>query len=195
MDIVYFVGLVGALVFVHELGHFACAKFFRVHVVRFSLGFGPRVFGFRVRGTEYVLSAMPLGGYVRMFGEDPSEPVRPKDLPRSFYGQPRWRRSLIVLAGPAMNLILPVLIFGVVHAAEGHGSPAVVGTVFPGRPAAGKLQPGDRVLAIDGESVTTFRDLSRIVEKNAGRTLAFTIDRGEGPTDVDVTAVETRVQR
>src|SRR3990172_5051715 len=101
------------LIFVHELGHFLVAKLFRVKVLRFSLGFGSRLVGFRWGETEYQLSALPLGGYVKMAGDDPTEEaseVAPEDRGRGFLEQPPWKRALIALAGPAMNLAFPILI-------------------------------------------------------------------------------------
>src|SRR5690349_25022330 len=87
MDLVYFVVLVGVLIFVHELGHFAWAKFFGVRVIRFSLGFGPRLAGFRIGETEYVVGALPIGGYVKMLGESPHDVIPPADAERSFQAQ------------------------------------------------------------------------------------------------------------
>src|SRR5436189_5820197 len=91
--------LLGVLVFVHELGHFLVAKAFRVKVLKFSLGFGPRLVGFRRGETEYRLALLPLGGYVKMAGEDPTEELEPEDRGRGFLEQKPWRRFLIALAG------------------------------------------------------------------------------------------------
>ncbi|HJL28027.1 MAG TPA: site-2 protease family protein, partial [Polyangiaceae bacterium LLY-WYZ-15_(1-7)] len=111
MDLVYFVVLVGALIFVHELGHFVWAKAFGVKVLRFSIGFGPKIAGGRLGETEYVLAAFPIGGYVKMLGENAADVVREEDRPRSFGAQPLWKRVVIVLAGPAMNLVFPLALF------------------------------------------------------------------------------------
>jgi len=177
VDVVYFVVLVGALVFVHELGHFALAKIFGVKVLRFSVGFGPRIAGFRSRETEYVLAAIPLGGYVKLLGDTPHDVVPEKERAESLGAQPVWRRVLIVAAGPAMNLLFPLLLFFIVHLGDGLQTPSSVGTVFPGRPADGMLLPGDRVVAVDGAEIETFDQLRRIVRDSPRRALELTIER------------------
>src|SRR5919108_3779181 len=103
--------LLGGLIFVHELGHFLAAKALRVKVLRFSIGFGPRLFGFARGETEYRIAALPLGGYVKMAGDDPTEDVAPQDRGRGFLEQRPWRRFVIAFAGPAMNLAFPALIY------------------------------------------------------------------------------------
>jgi regulator of sigma E protease len=177
MDVLYFIVLVGVLVFVHELGHFAWAKLFDVKVLKFSLGFGPTIAGFRRGETEYVISAIPLGGYVKMLGEGPHDIVPEADQPRAFGNQSVWRRLIIVVAGPAMNLVFPVGLFFLVHLADDSAAPPVIGTVFPHRPADGRLLPGDEVLSIDGEPVETFYELSQIVGEHPGDTLELTLSR------------------
>lgn len=177
MDVVYAIVLVGVLVFVHELGHFVWAKFYKVKVLRFSLGFGPRIAGFRRGDTEYVLAAIPLGGYVRMLGETPHDHVEEADKPHSFGEQALWKRVVIVVAGPAMNLLFPIILYFVVFLGDAQLPPAMVGTVFPGRPADGKLIAGDRIVAIDGDEIRSFDDLTQIVEHSAGRALRFDVER------------------
>src|SRR5690606_6684394 len=140
MEVVYFIVLVGVLIFVHELGHFFWAKFFGVRVLKFSLGFGPRIAGFTRGGTEYVIAAFPLGGYVRMLGESPSDEIKGADDGHAFSQQPLWKRMIIVIAGPAMNLVFPIALFFVVFLGDGEALPAVVGTVFPDQPADGVLE-------------------------------------------------------
>lgn len=179
MDLVYFIVLVGVLIFVHESGHFLWAKLFGVRVLKFSLGFGPRIAGFTRGGTEYVIAAVPLGGYVRMLGENPHDTVTPEEESQSFHLQPLWRRVVIVVAGPLMNLAFPLFLYFVVFLGTTQLSPPIVGDVFPGQPAEGKLLPGDRIVAIDNEPIETFYDVTRIVGPQAGRTLRFTVSRGE----------------
>lgn len=193
MELVWFVLLVGVLIFVHELGHFAWAKFFGVRVLKFSLGFGPKIAGFRRAGTEYVIAAFPLGGYVRMLGENPSDVVSPEEEKRSFHSQPLWRRMVIVFAGPAMNLLFPIALYFVVALGDTELAPPVIGIVFPHRPADGKLQPGDRVLAIEGDEIETFDDLVRTVEDNANVPLHFEVQRGtERVTEIVTPALDVR---
>jgi len=195
MDLVYFIVLVGVLIFVHESGHFMWAKLFGVRVLRFSLGFGPRVAGFTRAGTEYVLAALPLGGYVRMLGENPHDEVPSEENASSFNAQPLWRRIVIVCAGPAMNLAFPVLLYFVVFLGTTTLAPAVVGDVFPGQPAEGKLLPGDKIVAVDGESIESFHDLTRVVSPQAGRTLRFTIDRKGEILERAITPTKKQVER
>ncbi|MBX7191007.1 MAG: RIP metalloprotease RseP [Sandaracinaceae bacterium] len=195
MTFFWFVLLVGVLIFVHELGHFVWAKVFGVKVLRFSLGFGPRLFGFTRGETEYVIAAIPLGGYVRLLGEHPGDVVSKKDEGRSFAEQPLWRRMIIVLAGPVMNLAFPLLLYFVVFLGEHDMSPAVIGTVLPDAPADGHLQPGDRVLAVDGVEVRTFYELMQRVEGSIGVPLELTVERRRQQVEATVTpvrAVETR---
>lgn len=195
MEVVYFIVLVGVLVFVHELGHFAWAKFFGVRVLKFSLGFGPRIAGFTRGGTEYVIAAFPLGGYVRMLGESPYDEVRPEDEGRAFSQQSLWKRTIIVVAGPAMNLLLPIGLFFVVYLGDAQSVPAVIGTVFPDRPADGVLEPGDRVVRADGEDVTTFYELARIIEAHPEEPVELVVERGEERRTVTVTPFLARSRR
>jgi len=195
MPAIYFIIMVGVLVFVHELGHFAWAKVFGVRVLRFSLGFGPRVAGFRRGDTEYVVSALPLGGYVRMLGENPLDEVGPRDLDRSFARQSLLRRVVIVAAGPAMNLVFPLLLYFVVFLGDTHLTPPTIGMVFPGRPAHGELLPGDRIVEVDGEPIETFYALTRAIEDSPGRDLDFTFIRDGAEHSVTLKPVRSRRQR
>jgi regulator of sigma E protease len=177
MTFVYFIVMVGVLVLVHELGHFVWAKAFGVRVLKLSLGFGPRVAGFSRGGTEYVISAIPLGGYVRMLGENPRDRVRPEEVKASFAGQSLFRRIVIVVGGPLMNLVFPIVLYFLVFLGDSKLSPATIGVVFPGRPSAGKLQPGDQVVSVDGEPIETFYELTRHVEQSAGEPLKLSVLR------------------
>lgn len=195
MEVLYFIGLVGALVFVHELGHFAFAKAFGVEVQCFSIGFGPRVAGFRWGETEYIVGAFPLGGYVRMLGENPHDVVPRAKRGRSFQGQPVAQRMLIVLAGPAMNLVFPFCLFFGMHLGDGPTTAPVVGTVFPERPADGRLLPGDRILAVDGEAIATFDELQGAVSASAGQPLQLQVQRRGSVVEQSVTPVPTQLRR
>lgn len=195
MNLLRFVALIGALVFVHELGHFVWAKVFNVKVLKFSLGFGPRVFGYRHQETDYCVSLVPLGGFVKMLGEDPSDHVAPEDVPRSFHKQKLWKRFVIVLAGPLMSLLFPVALYFVVFLGQTDLTPPVIGTVVPGYPAESKLLPGDRVTAIDGRAVGSFQDVREAVAAAPGRELRFDVEREGRPVTVRVTPEAVRVER
>src|ERR1700758_3916664 len=115
MDLLWGVALVlGVMILVHELGHFIAARLFGVRVDVFSIGFGPRLFGWKRGATDYRLSALPFGGYVRMAGQDLSEidssEVAPTGAPDELMSKPRWQRALISFAGPAVNLVLPIIL-------------------------------------------------------------------------------------
>ncbi len=178
MTILYFILLIGVLIFVHEIGHFFFAKLFDVKVIKFSLGFGPKAAGFRRGETEYCVAWVPLGGYVKMLGEDPSDEIIPADQGRAFNQKPLWQRYIIVLAGPAFNLIFPIFIYFVFFATQTVLLPSVVGKVFPEMPAAeAGLQPGDRIVAIGGEDVRYWEDLQSLVSDQPGQSLRFTVER------------------
>src|SRR5437868_3524448 len=112
-DVVAVALVLGLLVFIHEFGHFAAAKFFRVRVEVFSIGFGKRLFGFKRGDTDYRLSALPLGGYVKMSGENPMEASTGD--PAEFMSHPRWQRFIIAIAGPAMNIALAIVVLAVAY--------------------------------------------------------------------------------
>ena len=118
MDLVYFALLCSVLIFVHELGHFVFAKVFGVKVLTFSIGFGPRLLRIRGRETEYCIALLPLGGFVKMLEETRQDSVLPEDRPRTFEAQPIIKRAIIVLAGPAMNILFPVCLLYTSDAAD-----------------------------------------------------------------------------
>ncbi len=174
-----FLIILSILVVSHELGHFLAARALGVGVDVFSLGFGKRIAGLSRGRTDYRLSALPLGGYVKMVGEDPGSEVDPELAAVSFSGKPVWARMIIVAAGPAFNLILSTLVFFAFFAARGVPElPPVVGDVSPGLPAmqAG-LKPGDRILTMAGKSVRIWDDISGIIQENGEKPLAVKISR------------------
>src|SRR6266540_1050251 len=177
----------GGLIFVHELGHFLVAKALGVKVLRFSIGFGPRAFGFRRGETEYWIAVFPLGGYVKMAGDlgDDPEHLPPEDRGRGFLEQSPSRRLAISIAGPAANLVFPALVyFALAVAQNGQPTPGpFVGKVVPGSPAAvAGLRPGDRILsvAVPGEPVHPIRrfgDLRAAVAPHPEELLTFRVQR------------------
>lgn len=172
----------GLLIFVHELGHFLLAKRAGVGVDVFSLGFGPRLFWFRWGETECRVSAIPLGGYVRMVGENPDDEVAPEDQERSFANKSVWWRLGIVGAGPISNLILGFLAFFLIAAVWGEvvdRSPNV-GQVFKSTPAAAAgLVAGDSILSVDGARVKSFSELKRMIVASGGKPVELLVERGK----------------
>ncbi|HYM59566.1 MAG TPA: RIP metalloprotease RseP [Thermoanaerobaculia bacterium] len=164
-----FVIVLGLLIFVHEAGHFLVAKLFRVRVLVFSFGFGKRLLGFKKGDTDYRVSLIPLGGYVRMAGDVPEE-NRPAD-PSEFLSKPKWQRFLILLAGPFMNVLVALAFFTLLAMTGTHTSevPAILGEVVAGKPAdrAG-LRVGDRITLLDDEKIEAFDDLRLTISMHAG---------------------------
>jgi len=191
MDLLYFVILVSSLIFVHELGHFLFAKAFGVKVLTFSLGFGPKVLRLRGRETEYCVGVLPLGGYVKMLESSKSDTVLPEDRHRTFESLSAYKRVLIVLAGPLMNILFPVLLYFSVFVGDGPFLPPTVGVVLPGHPAEGKLFPGDRIMAVNGEEIGTFDELKRIVAKNPAKPIVFKVFRDYKHVEVEIIAAES----
>ena len=180
MSFIYFIIMIGALVFVHEFGHFIIAKLFDVKVLRFSIGFGPKLIGFEYGETEYVICALPLGGYVQMLGHDfgDLETVPEEDRARALMAKPIWQRSLVILAGPVANLLLPLTIFFFAGLLQTTTAPLQLGQVFEGSPAAqAGLQPGDKITSIDGEQVSYWHDLTSRVSEAPGQQLTMTYER------------------
>src|SRR5512132_1453186 len=172
--LVSFVVVLGILIIVHELGHFFMARLCGVGVERFSVGFGPVLWRWRGKETEYCLSLIPMGGYVKMMGEEnPLEggETLPYEARKAFALKPLWVRFLIVFAGPGMNFLLAALIFALVFAFVGRPVwPAVVGHVAPDGPAAvAGLRSGDVVTAVDGKKVQYWEDLERTLGSLDGR--------------------------
>ena len=143
-DTIYFAIFLGVLVTVHEAGHFFAAKWAGVKVVQFAVGFGPKLFGFRRGETEYSIRALPLGGFVAMAGQHPGEDVAEEDANRTFLGAVWWKRVIILLAGPAANLVFPIIALFFVYLGDSTEFTPRVGAVEPGSPAAvAGLHPGE----------------------------------------------------
>lgn len=177
--------VLGVMILVHELGHYAAAKFFGVRVDVFSVGFGKRLAGFRRGETDYRISALPLGGYVKMAGENPLEAR--SGAPDEFMSHPRWQRFIIAIAGPAMNILLAVgLLAGVYMVHYEHpgylDQPATIGWVLENSPAQkADIQQGDRIVRIDGVQNPTWQDVEDVTLKRslgADRPLDLAVQRG-----------------
>lgn len=172
----WFVLLVGGLVFFHEFGHFLVAKLCGVKVQRFSLGFGPKLVGFVKGETEYWISLLPLGGYVKMLGEMPGTEVAPEDKPRAFEQKPVWQRTLIVAAGPGFNFLLAFIVLFFVFFGQQTAISTKLGYVVPGDPAwqAG-LRAGDEIVAVDGAPIEHWSDLRDAVGTRPGEQIEVTV--------------------
>ena len=191
--------ILGLLIFVHELGHFAVAKWSGVTVLRFSLGFGPRLLAWRRGVTEYAVSAIPLGGYVKMLGDDPEDDVPVVDAAHAFSQQPLSTRFAIVLAGPMMNLVTACVAFSLVFALYGAGTPteaAKIGGVMENMAAAkAGLRRGDTVLAVDGKAIATWEELSQAVRASGGKSLDMEVRREDGTVEHVATIPEERAEK
>lgn len=187
ITVISFIILLGILIFVHELGHFLLAKRLGVGVLKFSLGFGPKLIGKKIGETEYLISALPLGGYVKMIGEDPGDVVSPEDMERSFQSQPILKRTAIVAAGPIFNLFLAALIFSVVFMTGLPVLTSKIGDIVEGSPAVSAgLENGDRIVAIDGTPVKRWDEMVGIIQKSTGVRLTLTVEREGTRFDVPI---------
>jgi regulator of sigma E protease len=193
----WFLVVLGVLVAFHELGHFLAARWVGVKVLKFSLGFGPKLFGRQVGETEYLLSAVPLGGYVKLFGEDETEATTAEDRRRSFAHQNLWGKVLIVAAGPGFNFILAYFIFA---GWLSTGAPLFVPTfrdlsadveaLVPGSPAAAAgMEVGDRVVRVNGKDISTKTELLDAVAKSHGQPISLEVRRESQTKPLIVTPV------
>ena len=186
-----FLFVLGVLVFVHELGHFLVARRHGVRCLTFSLGFGPKVLQTKRGDTVYCISAIPLGGYVKMAGESPEDQLEGKD--DEFLSKTKWQRFQILIAGPAMNIILAVVVMTVVlyqgaQVPAYEGLPPVVGSVAEDSPAAGAgIRPGDRILSVAGREVHTWEELVYAVVPRADREIDVVLRSDSGVRTVQVT--------
>lgn len=179
--IIPFIVVLGVLIFFHEFGHFLIAKLCNVKVLKFSLGFGPKVIGKKMGETEYVISAFPLGGFVKMLGEENDEQIIPEDAHRSFSKQPVLTRIAIAAAGPMFNFLLAFILFSGIFLISGYPILiAEVGQVRPDSPAdkSGILK-GDIIEYIDGKKINKWDDIKKFIEKSPNKGLNMEIIRGD----------------
>jgi len=184
-----FIIVLSVLIFFHELGHFLVARLFGVGVEKFSLGFGPRLFGKTIGMTDYRVSAIPLGGYVKMIGEEPNVAIDPADIPLSFTHKHVLKRICIVAAGPLFNFLLAVFIFyGFFQVYGTHTLKPVIGEVQEASPAqTGKLQNGDLIVAINGTDVNTWESMAKMIGDSKGQPLTISVLRNEEAASLTVT--------
>ena len=190
-SVVAVVGVLGFMILIHEFGHYAVAKLLGVRVEQFAIGFGKRLVGFRKGETDYRINAIPLGGYVKMSGENPMD--QRTDDPREFMNHSRWHRFLIAIAGPAMNILLAVFLLTVVYMVHYEypvylDKPAVLNGVKPGSAAAqAGLQSGDRIVKVDNIENPTWEQLEPRVWLSPNQPLTITVQRGNQVFDKTIT--------
>jgi regulator of sigma E protease len=199
--IIPFLIILSVVVFVHELGHYLVARWNGVRVQVFSIGFGPELFGINDRaGTRWKVSALPLGGYVKMHGDaDPSSStidLSARPDPDSFPAKSVSQRMAIVFAGPLANFVFAIVALALLFATVGRPfTPAEVGEVQPDSPAAvARLMPGDRIVAVDGAPIESFEQLQLVVRDRPGETITFTIERAGETLEVPVTPRLTEIE-
>lgn len=193
------------VVFFHEMGHYLVGRWCGIRVLAFSVGFGPELVGFNdSHGTRWKISAIPLGGYVKFFGDENAASVpdnaevaamSASDRARSFPGASLWRRAATVAAGPLANFILAIAIFSVAFGVNGRmiADPVVAEVRADSAAAVAGVLPGDRFLAIDGEAIDTFDDVRRYVGVRPGVPIQVTMERAGAPVELSLTPVRTEI--
>lgn len=179
MTILVALAVFSLIILVHELGHFLVARRVGIDVEEFSIGFGPKLAGFRRAGILYSLRIIPLGGYVKMLGEEGDDVEEWSDNPASYQNKTPWQRMAVIAAGPAMNFVLALVVFVLIFGAIGLPSDAPkIGGVLPGYPAqAAGLKAGDEVVQIDGQAMESWADILRYIQNSDGSALLFTVRR------------------
>lgn len=185
-----FIVVLGILIFFHELGHFIVARLFGVKVEKFSLGFGPRLLGKTIGDTDYRISAVPLGGYVKMTGEDPGTEIDPADIPHSFTHQHVAKRMLIVGAGPVFNILLAMILIILIYWISGsYILKPTVGKVMANSPAQHQgLKSGDEITAINGKRVKSWDEMAQRISHSKGRALTLSVLRRDRTLTIRIKA-------
>lgn len=188
MSILSAIILFGFVILIHELGHFIFAKISGVKVLKFSLGFGPKIIGKKIGDTEYLISAIPLGGYVKMLGEEADEIVENSEKERAYNNQPVKKRAAIVFAGPLFNILTATVIFFFIYFIGVSTLLPIVGEVLPDSAASrAALLKGDRIIEIDGKKIRYWEDVTEIIHKSADKTLHLKIQRNKEVISISVT--------
>jgi regulator of sigma E protease len=180
-SVISFIIVLGLLIIVHEFGHFILAKLFNIKVLKFSVGFGPKLIGRQYGETEYKICAFPLGGFVKMLGEQGDDEVPDEESDRSFAKKPVWQRFLIVAAGPISNLLFAVFLFFMIFAIAGLPTPidnTIIGAVAVDSPAqrAG-LETGDMIISINGHVTVKWLEVADLISRSGGEPVVLVIDR------------------
>ena len=184
----------GSMVLIHELGHCMVAKWCGIKVIEFSFGFGPKLLGYQGKETLYALRLIPLGGFVKLHGMDAEvdangkEIIAPTHDPQSFMNKPVWQRMTVIVAGPIMNFVLAIILFVGVFAYLGvPGTTNMIGSLVAGKPAATSgIQPGDKILAVDGVLTLDWTRLTEVIHSKPDQVLSITVERGNGKQTVSV---------
>lgn len=195
VNIISVIVLLGILIFVHELGHFLVAKLAGVGVLKFSLGFGPKLLGRKVGETEYLISAVPLGGYVKLLGESEGESIAPEDEKRSFLKQHVLKRIGIVIAGPLFNFLFAALVFSFIYMVGVPTLTSDIGGVQEGSIAAqAGLREGDRIIAINGKETPTWSDIAESISKSGGKEISLRVSRKTEVINIPLTPKLTKAK-
>lgn len=208
--IIPFVLVLGIMIFVHELGHYLTARLIGVRVLMFKLGFGKYIWSFTRGHTEYGIGWIPIGGYVKMFGDPteveggeedtPLEEIPEEDKAEALYYRPTGQKLLVFVSGPMMNIVMAFLVapfiylIGVQQPKEPEGPPVVAAVELESPAAKSGIEPGDRVLAIGGDEIDSQKDLKLAEALNAGETLVYKVERGGKTLDVPVTLRESEAE-
>lgn len=192
--------VLSVLVFIHELGHFLTAKLFKIRVERFSMGYPPRLFGKKLGETDYCISAIPFGGYVKIAGmvdeSMDSKQLESPPQPWEFRSKPRFQRFVVVAAGSIMNLLLALAIFSAATWIQGLPKPqgTILGQVFEGRPAAkAGLKPGDRIVRVEGKEMSAWDQLTDVVHSSPNKSLRFEWKRGDSLLSASITPLPEKI--
>ncbi|MDO8536415.1 MAG: RIP metalloprotease RseP [Candidatus Omnitrophota bacterium] len=193
MSLIYFLIVLSVLVLVHEFGHFIAAKRIGIRVEKFSFGFGPKLFSVKKGDTEYLISAIPLGGYIKMSGDEPGESLTGKSF--EFLSRSIWERFLVIFAGPFLNYVLAFLIFSVIFM---FGNPTLtteVGSLLKDYPAQmSGLAVGDKVIKADGKDVKYWEDMTEIIHKHIEGPIKLTIDKNGKISEIEIQPVIREVK-
>lgn len=179
--------LLAVLIFVHELGHFLFAKFMGIKVLKFSIGFGPKIISKKYGDTEYILASIPLGGFVKMSGEDMTEEIDESEKATAFFFQPVYKRALVVVAGSLFNILFATLIFAIFYM---YGIPklmATVGKVKDNSPAyKADIKSGDKIIAIDDINIKYWEEMTEIIRQSSDKKLMITLKRGNSTKHISI---------
>ncbi|MFC2075086.1 RIP metalloprotease RseP [Bdellovibrionota bacterium] len=186
--ILAFIILLGVLIFVHEIGHFLVAKYFGIKVEVFSLGFGHKILKKKWGETEYCISVIPFGGYVKLYGDDPTAKVPDSQRHRSFSEAPASKRFLIVAAGPIFNLVLAIVIFGVIAlTGEPQISSYIADVKYQSQAWKAGFRPGDRITSINDNTINTYPEIQKFIEEAGPKLSSATVLRGNSTISIPFT--------